>query len=84
MTVFRSFEDIDAWKKSRQLVNEIYAVSARGTFARDPVLRDQIRRAAVSEPSNIAEGFERRGNAEFIQFLSIAMGSVAEVRTQVY
>lgn len=84
MTVFRSFEDIEAWQKARQLVKEIYAISGRGTFARDPVLRDQIRRASVSVPSNIAEGFERRGNAEFIQFLSVARGSVAEVRTQIY
>jgi len=84
MAMFHSFEKIDAWQKARQLVKELYAISAAGKFARDLVLRDQIRRAAVSIASNIAEGFGRGGNAEFIQFLSVAKGSAEEVRAQLY
>jgi len=83
MTTVRGFENLDAWRMARKLANEIYASSSSGAFARDFALRDQIRDAAVSVISNIAEGFERGGNAEFVQFLSIAKGSVGEVRAQV-
>jgi four helix bundle protein len=78
------FEEIEAWKKARVLTREIYQVTATGDFARDFGLRDQIRRASVSSMSNIAEGFERGGNREFIQFLSNAKGSTGEVRSQLY
>lgn len=78
------FEDLIAWQKARGLAGEIYAATARGPFMRDWGLRDQIRRAAVSVMSNIAEGFERAGRAEFHQFLVIAKGSCAEVRSQLY
>jgi four helix bundle protein len=84
MATVRGFENLDAWRMARKLANEIYASSSSGAFARDFALRDQVRDAAVSVISNIAEGFERGGNAEFIQFLSIAKGSVGEVRAQVY
>ncbi len=84
MTTVRGFEDLDAWQMARKLANEIYASSSSGAFAKDFVLRDQMRRAAISVLSNVAEGFERGGNAEFIQFLSIAKGSVGEVRAQAY
>ena len=84
MATFRNFEDMDAWQKARQLVNGIYGLSQRGAFSRDLGLRDQIRRASVSIMSNIAEGFERSGTGEFIQFLSIAKGSVGEVQSQLY
>ena len=84
MTTVRGFENLEAWQLGRKLANEIYASSSSGAFARDFALRDQIRDAAVSVISNIAEGFERGGNAEFVQFLSIAKGSVGEVRAQVY
>jgi four helix bundle protein len=84
MSTFKSFEDIDAWQKARQLTNRIYDVSDADPFARDFGLRDQIRRASVSILSNIAEGFERGGTAEFIQFLSAAKGSAGEVRAQLY
>jgi four helix bundle protein len=80
----RRFEDLIAWQKARQLTAKVYAVSARGGFARDYALRDQIRRAAVSVMSNIAEGFDRNRASEFHQFLSIAKGSCAELRSQLY
>jgi len=84
MATFRSFEEIEAWKKARELTHEIYAVTSASIFAKDFVLRDQIRRASVSIMSNISEGYERGGNKEFIQFLSVAKGSAGEVRSQLY
>ncbi len=84
MATFQSFEDIEAWQKARQLTKEIYEVSNKNLFARDFGLRDQIRRASSSIMSNIAEGFERGGKKEFIQFLSIAKGSAGEVKSHLY
>ena len=84
MATFERFEDIEAWKKARSLVNAVYKLTATGDFARDYGLKDQIRRASVSVLSNIAEGFEREGNAEFCRFLAIAKGSCGEVRAQLY
>ncbi len=84
MATLERFEDVDAWKKARELTKSIYQVTSTGEFARDFGLRDQIRRAAVSVISNIAEGFERDGNKEFLQFLSQAKGSCGEVRAQLY
>jgi four helix bundle protein len=84
MAKIEKFEDIEAWKKARELTKAINAVSNEGPFTRDFVLRDQIRRASVSIMSNIAEGFERGSNKEFIQFLYIAKGSAGEVRSQLY
>jgi four helix bundle protein len=78
------FEDFVAWQKARVMTGEIYKITETGRFARDFGLRDQIRRAAVSVMSNIAEGFERGRAAEFHQFLSIAKSSCAEVRSQLY
>lgn len=83
MTI-RSFEELEVWKLARELTREIYAVTKQEPFSRDYGLKDQIRRAAVSIMSNIAEGFEREGNQELIQFLSIAKGSCGEVRCQLY
>ncbi len=80
----KSFEDIASWQKARELTNLIYRHSKRGEFARDFGLRDQIRRASTSIMSNIAEGFERGGDKEFLQFLSTAKGSCGEVRSQLY
>jgi len=84
MAGIERFEDIEAWQKARELSKLIYAVSNEGPFARDFGLRDQIRRAAVSVMSNIAEGFDRGGNRELIQFLYIAKGSTAEIQAQLY
>lgn len=84
MATFRRFEDIEAWQRARGLTRHVYAVSEREAFANDFGLCNQIRRASVSVMSNIAEGFGRNGNREFIQFLSTAKGSLAEVRSQLY
>jgi four helix bundle protein len=84
MARVQRFEDLEAWKLAREITNEIYTFSSAETFYRDFGLRDQIRRSAVSIMSNIAEGFERDGDKEFIQFLSIAKGSAGEVRSQLY
>ena len=78
------FEDLEVWKTARELTNRIYGITADGSFSKDYGLRDQIRRAAVSIMSNIAEGYERGGNQVLIQFLSIAKGSSGEVRSQLY
>ncbi|MEM8558327.1 MAG: four helix bundle protein [Bacteroidota bacterium] len=84
MASFKRFEDIEAWQAARGLVQEVYAATNVGAFQRDLAQRDQIRRAAISVPSNIAEGFERGGDRDFARFLHIAKGSVAEVRSQLY
>jgi four helix bundle protein len=84
MGTIDKFEDIEAWKKARELTRKIYTITSKGDFSKDYGLKDQIRRASVSVMSNIAEGFERDGNKEFRQFLSMAKGSAAEVRSQLY
>ena len=84
MATIKRFEDIEAWKKGRELRKAVYRYSRTGKFAADFALRDQIRRAAISITSNIAEGFERGGNREFIQFLGHSKGSCGEVRDQLY
>jgi len=82
MATITNVEEFEAFKQARQLVREVYAVTCQPQFRRDSALVHQIRRAAVSVLSNIAEGFERDGRQEFIQFLSQAKGSVGEVRAQ--
>jgi four helix bundle protein len=84
MAKIERFEDILAWQKARELVAAIYKTSSDGRFAKDFGLRDQIRRAAVSIMLNIAEGFARKTKREFLQFLAIAHGSVAEVQSALY
>jgi four helix bundle protein len=84
MSTFKSFEEINAWQRGRDLTNLVYKVTAEGKFARDFALCDQMRRASISIMSNIAEGFERDGTKEFIQFLSVARGSAGEIRSQLY
>ena len=84
MSSIQKFEDLKVWQKARVVNLEIYKLSNMGSFSKDFGLRDQIRRASVSVLSNIAEGFERNGNKEFNQFLSIAKASAAEVRAQLY
>ena len=78
------FEDIEAWKEARKLVDMIYDISDNGDFSRDFYLRNQIRGASVSIMSNISEGFDRGTNKEFIQFLTIARASTSEVKSHLY
>ena len=80
----KKFEDLESWKKARKLTNTVYEATGTGRFMRDFGLKDQIRRAAISILSNIAEGFERGGDKEFLQFLAVAKGSCGEVRAQLY
>ena len=84
MAKIEKFEDIEAWKSAREINKLIYRISSSGDFSKDFALVNQIRRASVSILSNIAEGFERNGDKEFIQFLTIAKGSCGEVRAQLY
>lgn len=84
MATFRKFEDILAWQKSRQATKVIYDITNRGIFSKDFGLRDQIRRSSVSVMANIAEGFGRRSNKEFSNFLNIAHGSAAETQSHLY
>jgi four helix bundle protein len=84
MNKIERFEDIIAWQRARVLTREIYASTRIGQFAKDYGLKDQIQRASVSTMSNIAEGFERGGDREFIQFLSNSKGSCGEVKSQLY
>ena len=78
----QTFEDLHIYQRARELTNQIYTITKTVEFSKDFSLIDQIRRAAVSVMSNIAEGFERGGKIEFIQFLYIAKGSCGEVRAQ--
>ena len=80
----KRFEDLIAWQKARKLAGRIYQTTSEGSFARDFYLKDQIRRAAVSIMSNIAEGFERNSAADFHRFLVMAKASCAELRNQLY
>jgi four helix bundle protein len=79
-----SFEDLVAWQRARELTKEIYVLTAQSAFSKDYSLKDQIRRAAVSVMSNVAEGYDRHGLPDFQQFLRIAKGSCAEVRSQLF
>ena len=81
---FNRFEDIQAWQKSREIVNEIYDAFERVSFKKDYVLQNQLIRASLSIMLNIAEGFGRRTNKEFKQYLIISHGSVSEVQSGLY
>jgi four helix bundle protein len=84
MSLITRFEDIKAWQEARRLTRQIYKLSKEGEFARDFGLRDQIRRAAVSGMTNIAEGFDCDSKKEFARFLGIARRSVVEVQSLLY
>ena len=79
----RSHKDLDVWKRSVTLVTNIYSITSK--FPKEEIygITNQVRRAAVSLPSNIAEGAARKNSKEFIQFLYIALGSNAELETQI-
>ncbi len=84
MATWKRFEEIVAWKEGCKLVCEVYAATRKKPWAQDFELRNQIRSAALSIPSNIAEGFERDSDRAFANSLSIAKGSSGELRTQLY
>jgi len=84
MSAFKKFEDMEVGKKSMNLTRLIYQTTNQPSFLKDYNLVSQIRKSAVSIASNIAEGFERDGNKEFINFLYIAKGSCGELRCQLY
>lgn len=83
MASIKQFEDLNIWKKARELTNAIFKLTEKGKFAKDFSLKDQILSSSGSVMDNIAEGFERNSRLEFIQFLSIAKGSAGETRSQI-
>jgi len=84
MPTITRFEDIEAWKTARELTRIIYALTEQGKFAKDFGLKNQIQRASVSVMSNIAEDFESRTQAQFIEYLGRSKASAGEVRCQLY
>ena len=80
----RRFEDLEAWKFGRELAQSVYSLTRKDLISRDFGLVDQIRRAATSAMTNVAEGFERGSNKDFVRFLFIARGSAGEVRSLLY
>lgn len=84
MAKIEQFEDVEAWQLARQLANRVYDFTDGQSFSRDFALRDQIRRAAISVMSNIAEGFESQNDKTFVRYLYIAKASAGEVRAQLF
>ena len=84
MTTIRRFEDLEVWKRARELTKLVYKLTGTPQFNRDIRLRNQMRDAVVSILSNIAEGFSRHTDKEFIQFLYVSRGSAAELQSQSY
>lgn len=84
MSTFKKFEEIQAWQKARTLTKDIYLLSGSDEFGKDFDLRRQIRRSSMSIMANIAEGQGRRTDKDFANFLNMALGSVAETKSQMY
>src|SRR3954471_20147899 len=84
MATIKRFEDIEAWKLARELAKEVFKLTLIGRYSKDFKLKDQINSAAGSAMDNIAEGFGRGSRNEFVNFLSIAGGSLTEVKSQLY
>ncbi|MBN2041937.1 MAG: four helix bundle protein [Spirochaetes bacterium] len=79
-----NFENIDAWQQARELVAEVYKFTDKDTFRSDPALKDQMRRMVISVLTNIATGFEKEKNSEFVKFLSLTKALLSELRTCLY
>ncbi|HSW52366.1 MAG TPA: four helix bundle protein [Sulfuricaulis sp.] len=84
MPTLQSFQELEVWKSAREFVQEVYRITRVGSLSKDYALCNQMRRASISIMANIAEGFERDGNAEFIQFLSVAKASSGEVQALLF
>lgn len=84
MSTVKRFEDLEIWQLAREISKDVYEITKKEIIRYDFSLIDQLRRSSGSIMDNIAEGFERDGNKEFIQFLSIAKGSSGETRSQLY
>lgn len=84
MAIAKRFEDLGIWREARELVRQVYEVTASSTFGQDMVLSDQMRKAALSVMANIAEGFGRRTNRDFARFLAQARGSASELQSHLY
>lgn len=84
MATITKIEDLLIWQESRVLVKNIFLITSSDKYSKEFFLKDQIKRSAVSVMSNIAEGYGRGGNKEFIQFLYIANGSLSELKSQLY
>ncbi len=84
MPTIKRFEDLNCWQDSRKLVSSVYALTKKNEFSKDYGLKDQIRRSAISGMANIAEGFHRKTNKDFIKFLDYARSSIAETISHCY
>lgn len=84
MSTINKFEDLEIWQLARVMCNDVFGITKKGSFVNDFRFKDQIRSSSGSVMDNIAEGYGRGGNKEFVNFLSIAAGSCSEVRSQLY
>lgn len=82
MATIKNFEELEVWKIAMELCTEVYSLTNSDLFSKDFALKDQVRRSAISIPSNISEGYERDGINQFFYFLAISKGSCGELRTQ--
>ncbi len=84
MATITKIEDLLIWQEARVLVKNIFLITSKDKFSKEFFLKDQIKRSSISVMSNIAEGYGRSGNKEFIQFLYISNGSLSELKSQLY